>query len=205
MYRPSLTLSYSETLPPSSLPSLPPAPAQGKIDQCVFIDGFNTQKKGVGGSRCHRNIDEAPSPLCDTSAAPQSRSKRGVCGGAGVERDGDGFGGAWGGGLPGLSRPESRRRSLLCSPVGDGRGCGDAGEGDALPHLRSPGVRAKSWHCLYPCKPGVPPVLLPPWMSLLLCPHCSLALLPHACFPLGSSIQPQSPLLLPERLNAALH
>lgn len=31
----------------SSLPSLPsPTPAQGKIDQCVFMDGLNAQKKG---------------------------------------------------------------------------------------------------------------------------------------------------------------
>lgn len=40
-------------------------------------------------------------------------------------------------------------------------------------------------------------------MSLVLCLHCSLDLLPHGCFPLGSSssIQPQSLLLLPDRLT----
>lgn len=118
-----------------------------------------------------------PSPLCDASAAPASRSKQR---GSGVGRGLRGMG--MGLGVPGVG-------SATLRAVG-GRCCArhwemvrDAGEGDALPHLHSPCMRAKPWHCLCPCKPGVPPVLLPPWMSLTLCPQCSPDLLPLTCFP----------------------
>lgn len=47
---------------PSSLPPLPPIPAQGKIDHCIFIDVMNTRKKGGRKKCCHRNIDTASHP-----------------------------------------------------------------------------------------------------------------------------------------------
>lgn len=49
--QPSPTPRCSRTLSPSSLPSLPLSPAQGKIDQCIFIDVLNTQKKGGAGGK----------------------------------------------------------------------------------------------------------------------------------------------------------
>lgn len=99
--------------------------------------------------------------------------------------------------MPGVG---SATLSRCCAPRSEM--VGDAGEGNALPHLHSRGrarVRVKPWHCPCPCEPGVPP-----WLSLALSLHLSsLDLLPHSCSPLGSSssIRPQSLLLLPEQLT----
>lgn len=60
-----------KTLSPSSLPSLPPTPAQGKIDQCIFIDGLNAQKKGKREKKKDVAIETSiklPSPRCERCA-----------------------------------------------------------------------------------------------------------------------------------------
>lgn len=59
-----------KTLSPSSLPSLPPTPAQGKIDQCIFIDGLNTQKKGKRKKKdvAIETSIKLPSPRCERCA-----------------------------------------------------------------------------------------------------------------------------------------
>ena len=86
IYRPSLTQRCSKILSPSSLPSLPPTPAQDKIDQCIFIDGLNTRKEKKKRDVAIETSIKLPSPLRDASAAPASPEPV-AFGGVGVKKD----------------------------------------------------------------------------------------------------------------------
>lgn len=104
MYQPSLTQWCPKTLSPSSLSSLPQTPVQGKIDQGLFIDGFNTQKGGGGGRDVAIEISiKLPAPLRDASAAPASPPTCGLW--DEIKRGQRWVWGVWGGGAAWVQPP----------------------------------------------------------------------------------------------------